>query len=68
MQELGVCSNCPRDRATEEIVLRLCDLVDIFFVNLGCTLRQMKFQCVAVLERFVDDQSILAIHLISLKS
>ena len=67
MQELGVCSNCPRDRAAKEIDLWRRDIVDVLLVFLCCTFRQMEFQLVAVLERFVDDQGILTNGLINLK-
>ena len=59
MQEFGVCSNCPRDRAAEEISLGRSNQVDILLVLLRCAFRQMEFQLIAVLEHFVDDQGVL---------
>ena len=67
MQKLGVCSDCPRDRATEEIALGRRYFVDVLLVFLGCAFRQMELQFVAVLERFVDNQGILADDLVRLK-
>ena len=67
MQEFGVRSDRPRDRATEEVGLGRSDLVNVLLVFLGCALRQRKLQLIAVFKRFVDDQGVLADDLICLE-
>ena len=48
-------SDGPRHGTAEEIALGRRNFIEVFFVFLGRTFRQMKFQLIGVLERFVDN-------------